>query len=78
MQEKTILYKGIKIYAKEYEGENPAIVLLHGFPDNHHLYDELIPYLKEHRIIVFDFIGWGESDKPSEYDNTANAWLEET
>ena len=77
MQEKAILYKGIKIYTKEYKGEKPAIVLLHGFPDNHHLYDELIPYLNEHRIIVFDFIGWGESDKPPEYNNTASAWLEE-
>ena len=27
------------LYAREYPGEEPAIVLMHGFPDNLHLYD---------------------------------------
>ena len=32
------------IYAREYPGEEPAIVLMHGFPDNLHLYDRLLPF----------------------------------
>ena len=31
------------IYAREYAGEDPVIILMHGFPDNLHLYDRLVP-----------------------------------
>ena len=41
----------------------PAIVLMHGFPDNVHLNDRLLPYyLSPRRVIAFDFLGWGSSD----------------
>jgi len=61
------------IYAREYSGEDPPIVLMHGFPDNHHLYDRLVPRLApERRVITFDFLGWGASDKPSKYPYTAD------
>src|SRR5476651_273034 len=33
------------VYARDYDGTGPAFVLLHGFPDNLHIYDELVPYL---------------------------------
>lgn len=57
-----------KIYVREYAGKDPVIILMHGFPDNLHLYDRLIPYLNPpRRLIVFDFLGWGASDKPTEY-----------
>src|SRR5215210_9433038 len=60
------------IYALEYEGEEPALVLMHGFPDNLHLYDRLIPQLSGRRVVVFDFLGWGRSDKPEGYPYTAD------
>jgi haloalkane dehalogenase len=60
------------IYAREYPGEEPAIVLMHGFPDNLHLYDRLVPWLtSSRRVITFDFLGWGTSDKPVGYSYTA-------
>src|SRR5262249_5459259 len=44
----------------------PAIVLMHGFPDNQHLYDRLAPALGERmRTITFDFVGWGDSTAPA-------------
>jgi haloalkane dehalogenase len=58
------------IHAQEQPGDEPTIVLMHGFPDNHHLYDRLIPYLGGRHVVTFDFLGWGESDKPPEYDYT--------
>lgn len=63
-----------RIYAREHEGEGPAIVLMHGFPDNLHLYDRLVPYLvaEGRRVVVFDFLGWGASDKPAGYPYTAD------
>ena len=60
-----------RIYARDYPGREPAIILMHGFPDNLHLYDRLVPYLSmQRRVILFDFLGWGASDKPAGYPYT--------
>jgi haloalkane dehalogenase len=56
------------IYVREYSGTEPAIVLMHGFPDNLHLYDRLVPHLCGRRLVLFDFLGWGRSDKPKPED----------
>ena len=63
-----------RIYAREYPGDGPAIVPMHGFPDNLHLYDRLVPHLvaERRRVVVFDFLGWGRSDKPNAYPYTAD------
>jgi len=55
------------VYAREYAGSGPAFLLLHGFPDNLHIYDELIPHLTNagRRVVSFDFLGYGASDKPT-------------
>jgi haloalkane dehalogenase len=61
-----------RIYVREYPGEDPPVVLLHGFPDNLHLYDRLLPHLQPaRRVVTFDFLGWGASDKPTGYRYTA-------
>ncbi|MFA5956852.1 alpha/beta fold hydrolase [Hyphomicrobium sp.] len=53
------------VYSREYEGAGPAFVLMHGFPDNLGIWDDLIPYLvaKGRRVVAFDFQGFGASDK---------------
>ncbi|MCG7983144.1 MAG: alpha/beta hydrolase [Candidatus Thiodiazotropha lotti] len=59
-----------KIHAREYgvESHKPTLVMMHGFPDSMHLYDRLVPLLAKHRhIITFDFLGWGDSDKPEQH-----------
>jgi haloalkane dehalogenase len=67
-----------RIYAREHAGDEPAILLMHGFPDNSHLYDRLVPYLSPpRRVVVFDFLGWGLSDKPSGYPYTATNQIED-
>src|SRR6266496_1132766 len=61
-----------RISARDYRGEGPPIVLLHGFPDNSHLYDRLVPCLTPpRRVVTFDFLGWGNSEKPERYPYTA-------
>jgi haloalkane dehalogenase len=54
-----------KLYVRDYDGEGPAFVLMHGFPDNLRIYDDLIPYLTAtgRRVVAFDFLGFGASDK---------------
>jgi haloalkane dehalogenase len=57
-----------RIYSREYPGEEPAIILMHGFPDNLHLHDRVVPFLSPpRRVVTFDFLGWGNSDKPQGY-----------
>ena len=47
------------------KGQAPTLVMMHGFPDNQHLYDLLIPELSQnYHLVSFDFLGWGASDKP--------------
>lgn len=71
--EHWIPYDGQRIYAREWPGDEPAIVLMHGFPDDLHLYDELVPQLAGRRVIAFDFLGWGQSDKPAGRAYTADS-----
>jgi haloalkane dehalogenase len=56
-----------RVYARDHEGAGPTFVLIHGFPDNLHIYDRLIPYLVAagRRVVAFDFLGYGASDKPA-------------
>ncbi len=48
-----------RVYARDYEGAGPAFVLMHGFPDNLKIYDDLVPYLvaSGRRVVTFDFQG---------------------
>lgn len=71
-QEHWVMRGENQIYARDYRGAEPAILLLHGFPDNLHLYDALVPQLIKtgRRVITFDFLGWGKSDKPRNHDYT--------
>jgi haloalkane dehalogenase len=61
---------GYRIAAFVHPGRGPAIVLCHGFPDNHHLYDSVVPLLRWREVVTFDFLGWGQSSKPAHYDYT--------
>lgn len=55
-----------RVYARDYAGAEPAFVMMHGFPDNLHIYDYLVPCLVAagRRVVTFDFLGFGRSDKP--------------
>ena len=59
---------GGNLHVRDYPGHGPAFVMLHGFPDNGHIYDDLIPHLVAggRRAITIDFLGFGASDKPAD------------
>ena len=62
-----------RIYVRDHPGAEPTIVVMHGFPDNLHLYDRLLPHLSPpRRVVAFDFLGWGNSDKPPGYPYTTD------
>ncbi|CAF0892589.1 unnamed protein product [Brachionus calyciflorus] len=74
------IYKDIHkiFYIQEYlndesnEHELPSIVLLHGFPTSSYDYHKLWNLLRQEKniksIITFDYLGYGFSDKPLNYE----------
>lgn len=48
-------------------GNGPPLLLLHGYPQNHHCWAGIAPRLaKTHTIIVPDLRGYGDSDAPGD------------
>lgn len=66
-QEHRIPRGDAAVYARDFPGNGPAFLLLHGFPDNGRIYDPLIPHLVAagRRVVTLDFLGFGASDKPA-------------
>ncbi|QQK79303.1 alpha/beta fold hydrolase [Salicibibacter cibi] len=67
VKERILDVNGSDIHVVE-QGEGPAVLLLHGFPDSWYLWRHQIPVLAEagYRVIAPDQRGFGESDKPAE------------
>jgi haloalkane dehalogenase len=61
--EHSVAHAEGSIHVFDYPGEEPAIVLLHGFPDDHRVYDKLLPLLTPRRAVAFDWLGYGRSDR---------------
>ena len=51
------------IFVREAPGDGPAVVLMHGFPDDQRIYARLLPLLSPRRAVTFDFLGYGRSDR---------------
>lgn len=57
-----ILYKNTKISYSD-TGKGNAVVLLHGFLENHTMWQDLVPELsKKYRIVTIDLLGHGETE----------------
>jgi pimeloyl-ACP methyl ester carboxylesterase len=59
----TVARPGGSLYVVDQPGEEPPIVLMHGFPDDHRIYDRLIPCLASRRVVAFDWLGYGRSSR---------------
>jgi pimeloyl-ACP methyl ester carboxylesterase len=54
-------------FGAAHAGQGPTVILMHGFPDDQHLYDRVAPLLGQRfQTITFDFVGWGASESPPE------------
>ncbi len=61
----------------EVAGEGPPVLLVHGWPDTHELWRDVVPGLVSagFRTIAPDLRGLGDSDRPSEVDAYAIPYL---
>jgi 2-hydroxy-6-oxonona-2,4-dienedioate hydrolase len=53
-----------RLHVADHPGDEPALVLMHGFPDDSRIYNRLVPLLTPRRAVAFDFLGYGGSDRP--------------
>jgi pimeloyl-ACP methyl ester carboxylesterase len=72
------------VFVREVPGEDPPFVLMHGYPDDHRIYDRLLPLLSPRRAVAFDFLGYGRSDRvhpaefvPEEHESELAALLDD-
>jgi pimeloyl-ACP methyl ester carboxylesterase len=57
---------GVRIAVHEYgDPGGPVLVAVHGYPDNHHVWDGIASELADFRFVAYDVRGAGESDKPA-------------
>ena len=65
-RERYVQRAGHRIYVRDYPGDGPAYVMMHGFPDNCRIYEDVAASLSRagKRVVAFDFLGSGASDKP--------------
>lgn len=50
------------------QGRGPLLTLLHGFPTSSHDWADVIAQLADLDTLTFDFLGFGDSDKPQEHE----------
>lgn len=64
--ETHVMRAGHQIYVRDYPGSGPTYVMVHGFPDNCRIYEDIAARLSAagRRVVTFDFLGFGASDKP--------------
>jgi haloalkane dehalogenase len=61
---------GGRLHVMDSRGAEPALVVMHGFPDDSRIYDRLAPLLAPRRVVAVDWLGYGRSDRvePGPFD----------
>jgi len=67
-----------RVAAVDRSGDEPTVVLLHGYPDDSHVYEQLVPELAPRRVVTFDFLGYGDSERSQAVPMAASQRVNET
>ena len=54
---------GGQLQVRDFPGVAPALVALHGFPDDSRICDQVAPLLAPRRVVAVDWLGYGRSDR---------------
>ena len=60
---RTVEGLGGRLHVRDYPGQEPAFVMMHGFPDDSRIYDRLAPLLAPRRVVAVDWLGYGRSER---------------
>lgn len=58
---------GRRIFVRHRGGTGPPVVLLHGYPSSSYDWRHAFELLPGRRLVTFDFLGFGLSDKPRDH-----------
>lgn len=58
---------GHRIFVRAQDGEGPPLLMLHGYPSSSYDWRSVLERMPGRRIVAFDFLGFGLSDKPREH-----------
>lgn len=63
---------GIRLHYLDWGGTGPALILIHGFGDNPHVFDDLAPaFTDRYRVVAYARRGHGQSDTTGPYSSTS-------
>lgn len=73
IERRTIHNNGIDVaFFIQGRSDAPTLLLVHGWPDSHHLWDGVIPHLRDRfRCVAIDSRGAGETTNPKSYKDFA-------
>jgi len=60
-------FRGRQLYVQRREGKLPMLLLLHGFPSSSFDWGPLLEQHPENAVLMFDCLGFGLSDKPTDH-----------
>jgi haloalkane dehalogenase len=60
---RTVTHAGGALHVVDHGGARPAIVAMHGFPDDLRICERLVPFLRPQRVVTFDWLGYGRSSR---------------
>jgi len=61
------IFRDRRIHVFQRDGEGPPVLLLHGFPSSSYDWKPLLKELEGRRVLAFDFLGFGLSEKPRDH-----------
>jgi haloalkane dehalogenase len=69
-ESRMVSVPGGRLHVMDFPGDEPALVALHGFPDDSRTYNRLAPLLAPRRVVAVDWLGYGRSDRaePGSFD----------
>src|SRR5262249_57131974 len=69
-ESRMVSVPGGRLHVMDFPGDEPALVMMHGFPDDSRIYNRLAPLLTPRRVVAVDWLGYGRSDRvePGPFD----------
>src|SRR5204863_10086169 len=55
------------VFAVDTGGQGTPVLALHGFPTSSYDFAAALEHLRGRRVVIFDFLGFGFSEKPAGY-----------
>jgi pimeloyl-ACP methyl ester carboxylesterase len=72
--ERFVDANGVRLHVLDWGGTGPALVLIHGYGDTPHIFDDFVPALGgQFRVVAYARRGHGRSSSAEDYSNAALA-----